>query len=166
MSENLEKIINNILEVEGGYTEDVGGATKYGITLPTYKEYLMELITENTIKKLEVQQAKEFYKWLFNKHSLDKVVNYQVANLIFDSIVNHGAKPVIVWIQEIAGITVDGIMGDMTIGEINKAPKKIYYSLINKRISLYTSLSLSKPDVYSKYLKGWMNRIAKFIIEL
>lgn len=60
MKENFDRILNHILEFEGGYVndpDDPGGETKYGISKRSFPK--------EDIKNLTVDRAKELYRTLY-----------------------------------------------------------------------------------------------------
>ena len=91
----FNKAFNNSLGHEGGFVndpDDAGGATKYGITLKTYKESHPEATVE-TIKNLTVKDAEDFYFnefWL--RYGYDRIAVDDLAIKIFDAAINTGTR--------------------------------------------------------------------------
>ena len=92
-----------------------------------------------------------------------KIENEQLMDLVFDSSVNHGKQRTIRWIQIILNIKSDGILGPITLQNINKNTEFVYYELVKIRIKFYTELSNKNPGKYQKFLSGWINRICEFV---
>lgn len=163
---SIEFVIDNIIKREGGYTVDHAGPTNLGITIPAYMDFTKREVTEDTIKNLTKYDAICFYKWLLKKHNLDQIGNWNLMDLLFDCITNHGANKSIKWAQRYARVTQDGIIGPITIGAINSNVNPVYYGILKSRIKLYVFLSITNPKKYSKFLKGWINRSCQFIKEV
>lgn len=142
---------------EGGYSNnpaDPGGETMWGITLRVARAngYTgpMRNLPQSTAKSI----AKSEY-W-------DKVKGDafppQIAFQMFDAIYN-GGRPA-QWIQQAAGVTVDGAIGPATIAAVKAAdPDKIIM-----RFDAYRLQYLAALPARTTFAGGWMNRIANNLL--
>lgn len=124
---------------EGGYVNDKrdkGGETKYGISKASYP-YV-------DIANLTLEQAREIYHrdyWLRCK--CDVLPDY-LSVAVFDYAVNSGCRKAIKDLQACLGVSVDGVIGNQTIGAANRLPPR-------KTLERYMDLRLS----YLMGLKNW-----------
>ena len=81
MSE-FQEWFDEVLIFEGtSYTDDPldpGGSTKFGVILTTYQEYLKKIgksgdIDKDDIKNMTIEQAEEYYLWLWESLNLDRI---------------------------------------------------------------------------------------------
>jgi len=157
---NFDKIIDKIIEIEGGYVndpDDPGGETKYGISKRSYPKV--------NIKKLTKEKAAAIYKkdW-WDKLGLDDF-DYVLAAKILNHTIHIGIQPGIKCLQralncaslEDSPLVEDGILGSKT--------KDVYFELnaYTDDTPILTSYAselacyyrfLNKP----KYIKGWLKR--------
>jgi len=127
-------------------------------------------INANTInlwaKKSEPLQLliASFYKqnfWDVNK--LDFINDQQLANNIYDFGVNSGVNKAAKSLQSVVGVTVDGIIGNITIAAVNKANAKNIYTLYNvARTAFYHKIAVNPGQL--QYLPSWMSRIKPYIV--
>lgn len=159
-------VIQRVLKREGGFTVDHAGATNYGITKPPYCEYLGRNVTDADIKALTPECAAKFYSWLFTKYKVNWIMNVNLMDLLFDCMVNHGNERAIKWLQRLAGVKADGVIGQQSATAFNRQPKKLYYELLAYRTVFYGKLASSDPNKYLKFLVGWLNRSTEFCKEI
>jgi lysozyme family protein len=155
--------------LEGGFTNnpvDPGGATNHGITLNTYIEYC----NKTNKPKPTVQDLKELTKtvWLdivktmyWDVWQADKINNQSVAEILVDWYFNSGIWGIRIP-QRLLGLKEDGIVGNATISTINAMNQSELFNMIyNARKTFYINIVKNNPK-QSIFLKGWMNRLAKF----
>lgn len=135
MSENIkEKIINNIIETEGGYVDnpnDSGGKTNWGITERVARDWGYD----GDMRYLPRKTAFDIYEKIFwEKLRLDDIVEYGcelIAEEIADTAVNMGHSRAIKFLQRglnlfnrreayFKDLIVDGAIGDKTIHALSK----------------------------------------------
>ena len=81
-----------------------------------------------------------------------------LALVHFDAAVNCGVGQAARFLQHAVGVTVDGIVGPLTIAAAWKAPEAIgaYFSV---REAFYRRLAQANP-AEGVFLQGWLNRLA------
>lgn len=179
---DFNKCVDFILENEGGFTVDTGGATNFGITA----KYLMAnrlwkydlskdgYIDQSEMKRFSKEDAISVYKMLFEHNYYNKINSDDIAMRVFDMCVNAGGKIANKMLQCCCNdmkaydkdgrtydvLFIDGIVGKQTIYFINKLtnPDDLISKYKEARAKYYTALSESNPDKYEKYLKGWLKR--------
>ena len=150
MNDTFAQAFKELVNNEGSYTVDDGGATMYGVTEAVAREngYTGDM-HDLTLEQAQVI-AKTHYWDKFQCDQFDARVAFQV----FDAAYN-GGNPVS-WLQVAAGVTVDGVIGANTIAAIRSTdPLKIILRFDAQRIKY-----LAELKVWPDYGKGWMNRMA------
>lgn len=166
----FNKAFNNSLGHEGSFvndTDDAGGATKYGITLKTYRESHPEATVE-TIKNLTVKDAEDFYFnefWL--RYGYDRIATSDLAIKVFDAAINTGPQQAHLCLQRALNcvgfkLDEDGQIGEQTLNALNHGgcPEWQYAILCAYRSELagfYRLLAEIKPK-NKKFLAGWLQR--------
>ncbi len=167
---NFPKAIKEVLKAEGGskYTNrptDRGGPTKFGITQKT----LSALYPDMDVKDLTQELAEKIYfTEYWKKNNIDKIIDYDNAHMVMDSVVNHGSAGGGKLVQKAlndlgAGLAVDGEIGQLTVHAVNSAdPRSFRNTLYLFRKAAYEDLARRDPVKGAPNLKGWLARINKF----
>lgn len=159
-----------VLRLEGGskYTNkksDRGGATKYGITIATWRTVGYDKNGDGKIDEKDVQLISEedFKKVLkrnfWDKWKADEIKNQSVAEILVDWIWASG-KWGIIKPQQLLGVKADGIVGKQTLAAVNGYPnqRQLFEALKNARKAYINKLIKADPSqIVNK--KGWLNRI-------
>ncbi len=159
---------------EGGFTKDpndkgnwTGGSvgvgvlkgTKYGISAASYPTL--------DIENLTIDQAKAIYQRDFwNKFLINTVTDPNIAIKIFDLVVNAGANAEAVVQLALRAyqpdLELDGYMGPVTIGLINKTDPVALLKGIDTAAGMYYWVLAHKVSSnFLKYLNGWEIRAFK-----
>lgn len=164
-SQAFSAALEFVLRWEGGYVfhpADKGGETNFGITSAVYKHYRIKsglpLRSVRLITQEEVRQIYHQNYWFGAQCSL---LPSKLALCHFDWAVNAGTSRAIKTLQQVVGVSADGIIGPVTIKAINTAlatHKEIWlcdrYNAI--RESCYRRWGVDSQAVF---LKGWLNRL-------
>jgi lysozyme family protein len=182
---DFERYFPHLIRLEGilfTVTQyDLGGATKYGVTLKRYKEYCLarriqvvlcdknfdNKVDERDLQLTVLQDFKPVYRECYwDAVRASSINNQAIAELFVDLIVNSGVgkdNRHIKALQRIVGVTPDGIIGGNTIRAINKSPPKVTYRRLYKyRQDFYYKIGVGTQK---KFLKGWLNRIFKLLTQ-
>lgn len=94
---NFKKAMEYLFNVEGGYSNhknDRGGATNFGITQKTYDYYRKKnKLAPRSVKQIEKTEAlKIYYEDYWVASGANKIQNFSLALILFDSCVNHGVS--------------------------------------------------------------------------
>lgn len=104
---------------EGGYVNDpndAGGETKYGISKRAYPDL--------DIKNLTLEQAKEIYHRDYWERCKCDFIPDALSIALFDFAVNSGTKRAVRYLQRALEVTIDGCIGNQTIGACNRVPAR------------------------------------------
>lgn len=170
---DLHEALRHTWPLEGGYQNykgDLGNwyrgkliGTNLGITPATYKRAFQEEPTVEKMKALTKDQAAFAYEVCFwDQMYGDLHPDQQLANILFDGIIQHGIG--VLLMQEAVNkyrtidIDEDNIYGPQThaaLTEIN--PIEMFYLYKDRRREYYYKL-LEKVH-YQKFASGWIRRI-------
>lgn len=145
-----------LMDIEGGYVcdkDDTGGETKYGISKASYPN--------EDICNITVERAKELYKRDYWDRCQCDFLPDCLSVAVFDFAVNSGCKTAIKKLQKALGVTVDGVIGNQTIGSANRLnPRKVLEEYIQLRRK-YVDDVIKRNKKKEKYRDGWNNRIER-----
>ncbi len=132
---------------------DKGGMTKYGISQRAYPALDIAALTLDT--------AKEIYRRDYWSRAQCDRLPPALAFQVFDGAVNSGIGNSIRWLQEAAGVAVDGVVGPLTIRAVGDKDAAVMLARFNgERLKFMASLSTF--DVFGR---GWCRRIAANLME-
>lgn len=148
MAHDVDKILNALIEREGGYIwhkDDPGGETNYGISKRSYPNLDIRSLTRDDAKGI---YRKDFYE----RFGLDRLNDPRTVEWILDWLV-HSGPSVVGRIQQALGLTPDGVLGPQTAQMLNgmKDPKDIL------RWRLQFMVRLTRHP----FILGWVNRLVK-----
>ena len=146
---------------------DRGGATKFGITLATWKKVGYDKNGDGKITAEDVKSlSKSDYDRVFKRNYWDvcygdKIINQSVANLLVDFAYNSGCSKAIKKIQKVVGTKEDGIIGKNTLAAINNFKQGQWVLFDKLKIARITYLNdIVKNDPKQEVnLKGWLRRV-------
>ena len=153
--------LQRTLKNEGGFTVDVGGATRYGISQNAFPR--------EDIKNLTLERASELYKrFYWDRIQGDRIVEQELADTLFDFAVNAGVAQAVRTLQKLMNrmsierINADGVMGPQTLQKLNDWGFWLVHDFNVERQRYYEDLG-RKPKWRSS-LKGWLNRLRGYLI--
>jgi lysozyme family protein len=161
----FESLFPHILESEGIVFEndsaDTAGATKFGIITDDLKTYYHDQTkTWQDVKNLTQDEAFKIYKKLYwDAFKADEIKNDSLAHFIVDGAINQGKGTITKYIQQVCGITADGIFGSGTLAAVNAHnPKELFEGLKQKRLDKYHRIVENNPS-QQRFIKGWIRRL-------
>ncbi len=128
---------------------DPGGRTRYGIDQRSHPKIDIGALTEAQARKI-------YYSEYWQKCRCGDLQD-GFAEAVFDIAVNNGSFRAIKLLQQSLGVTVDGVIGRITIAAANRAGRDELERLLLLRQSLYQAIALNNPKM-KKYLRGWTRR--------
>lgn len=157
---------------EGGYqnhASDEGNynslgqlvGTNHGVSAKKYERIIGRPPTAADMRNLTAAEAREIFRqdeW--RRIQGDRILDQQVANIFFDGAVNHGRG--IHLMQEVLGVTPDGVVGPQTLTAINTADsQRLYLAYKERRRQYYHEIVAWKPS-QAVFLEGWLRRLERF----
>lgn len=173
---DVKKFEPFVLKWEGGakYTNskiDRGGATKYGITIATWRTVGYDKngdgkIDENDVKLItEEDFTKVLKKNFWDKWKADQIKNQKVAEILVDWLWTSG-KWGIIKPQQLLGVKADGIVGKQTLAAVNGYPnqRQLFDAIKNARKAYIDKVIKNDPRQIAHKV-GWLNRINSITFE-
>lgn len=158
MQANFAASLALVLKSEGGYVDDPrdpGGATNMGITLRTLAAWRgVKTLPKSEVQHLSQAEAGQIYKSRYWDAIAGDALPAGVDYAVFDFAVNSGPLAATKGLQTAVGVTVDGIIGNMTIAATAKAPSTAILTLCANRLA-----SLERLPTWQTFGAGWSNRI-------
>lgn len=159
MKDNFDKCFALVLQDEGGYVNDrrdPGGRTNMGVTQRAWEAYVRKEVTEEFMRKLTPEQVKPFFRIMYwNKLRGDDLPS-GVDYAAFDLAVNSGVRRAAKYLQEIAGVPVDGVIGPRSLAAIAACdPQQLIDALCDMRLRFLRDL-----PTFDTFGKGWTRRVA------
>ena len=162
----INSMIESIMQAEedksGGsqFTNYEGDEpTQYGVTLSTYRELINSKATEEDLKKLTREKAKDIFKKdYYERYKINKLPDYMQHNVL-DMAINSGPGTAIKLLQKQIGTDIDNAIGPNTIKAAENYNMSEQFNNIygSNRVSYYEDL-VKNNKAKSKFLEGWKNR--------
>ena len=158
MNENWDKSFEMVLAHEGGFVnnpKDPGGMTNLGVTKAAWEGYVGKPVDEDFMRKLTPEMVKPFYKAMY----WDKIKGDQLPNGVdyaaYDLAVNSGVGRAAKFLQTIAGVMADGVLGPKSMGAIRECnPEHTVDALCDMRLDF-----LKRLPTFETFGKGWTIRV-------
>jgi lysozyme family protein len=158
MKENWEQCFALVLKHEGGFVDhprDPGGMTNLGVTRKNWEAYLNRDVTEAEMRALTPEIVKPFYK----KNYWDKIKGDDLPSGVdyaaYDLAVNSGTGRAAKYLQQIAGVTADGVIGPKSLEAIQKCDAEdTVDEICNMRMDFLKNL-----NTFDTFGKGWTIRV-------
>lgn len=173
--QTLEPMIADIIRREGGFVNDpldLGGATKYGVTIGTLSNVLGRPATVADVQRITVEFAADIYRRLYYRAPGIDQLPARIQPFSFDTAVLFGPRRAIRFVQATCanlGVAdpgpIDGAMGPRTrdaAAETDKiAGDWFLAALCERRRDAHRQRVRERPD-QARFLKGWLNRVDEF----
>lgn len=176
---DLDDVIDGILRREGGFVDhpaDRGGPTNWGITQATLARWRRRPVTVQEVRELTAGEAREIYRHRYIVGPrFGNVTNQDLRELVVDCGVNHGPNRAARWLQQAAGVHVDGIVGPQTLHAVNHGDARMlyrrvlaircrYYGAIISNDSELMRAKAAGIRTQAENAAGWLDhRVAAFI---
>lgn len=158
MKENWDACFTMVLKHEGGFVnhpKDPGGMTNLGVTRTNWELYLDHDVTEADMRALTPEMVKPFYK----KNYWDRIRGDELPSGVdyaaYDLAVNSGTGRAAKYLQQIAGVTADGVIGPRSMEAIkNCDAEDVVDEICNMRMTFLEGLG-----TFETFGKGWTIRV-------
>lgn len=164
MRQNYSAFVERMIgRYEGGYgwdANDSGGPTKYGITCYDLAWFLHQKMTSKAawaprVKAMSLATADEIYRKKYATACQFDSLNSGCDCVVFDFGVNSGPSRSIKFAQRIVGVSVDGVLGPVTLKAINGYDSMIFVNaLCDARMGFLRGLR-----IWGTFGKGWTARV-------
>jgi lysozyme family protein len=158
MDRNFPRALKLVLQHEGGWADhpkDPGGATMKGITLASFRRYLMPGATKKDLRNITDEQVAHIYR----RHYWDAVTGAALPDgvdyAVFDMAVNSGPGKASEYLQSVLGVTQDGKIGPDTLRAARAMlHAEIIHKFCDKRMAF-----LRRLKTWKTFGKGWTSRV-------
>jgi lysozyme family protein len=172
------QVIDNLIEREGSvfsnHPADIGGPTKFGVTIRTLSSFLKRPATVEDVAALTEDTARQVYALLFVREPGFSLIDDDILReLVIDSGVQHGPGRAQAWLATL--VQVDPKLGaPALIAAINAQPsRKIYADFLARRCEFYGEIithdhvreaaQAAGFRLQAENAHGWARRLAEFI---
>lgn len=159
---DARKLMPFILQWEGGFVNDPidrGGATNKGVTIGTFQSFYPGATVENLKRITDDQWLNIFRSGYWNPWQADQIKNQSVANIVVDWAWASGARTAIRKVQELLGVTVDGLVGKETLSAINGQDAEELFDRIKVARYDFVDAIVKRDPSQKRFINGWKNRI-------
>jgi lysozyme family protein len=158
MQDNFDEALERVLASEGGFVNhprDPGGPTNRGITLATFSAFKRKPQTIDALKAITEDDVAAIYRAQYWNAVKGDDLPAGLDYALFDYAVNSGAGRAIRDLQAAIGVTVDGVMGAMTLAAIrSRDPAQIIASIQDRRLAFLKTLK-----TWRTFGRGWASRV-------
>ena len=158
MKKNWDASFEMVLKHEGGFVnhpKDPGGMTNLGVTRANWELYLDRDVTEEDMRALTPEMVKPFYKHNYWDRIRGDDLPSGLDYAAYDLAVNSGTGRAAKYLQRIAGVMEDGVIGPQSLKAIQKCDAKSAVDAIcTIRLNFLRDL-----DTFDTFGKGWTTRV-------
>lgn len=165
---DVNRLAPFILKWEGGFVDhknDKGGATNMGVTIATWRQngYDKDGDGDIDVADLKLLTKQDVINRILKPHywdrwKADQIVSQPIANILVDWVWGSGKWGVIIP-QRLLGLQADGVVGQLTIAEVNKQnPAELFARIKTARVEFLSNIVKNDPS-QKVFLKGWINRL-------
>lgn len=152
-----------LLHEEGGFNDDPldpGGMTNLGVTKKVWDRWTGHVSDEAEMRALTPAKVAPLYRVQYwNALSCDQLPD-ALAVCVFDFAVNAGASRAARYLQQMVGAVEDGHIGPVTIAAVNAFVAEHGVADTVKRYQDLRSRYYCSLPLFSRYGRGWLNRVA------
>jgi lysozyme family protein len=161
MKENFGHSLAYVLQNEGGYVNDPadpGGETNKGVTQQTYDDWrTVERLPKRSLRFINGYELGAIYRRNFWDACRCDDLPGGVDYCVFDFAVNSGVNRACRYLQRVASVSEDGIVGPQTIAAISTLrPESVIDALCDLRLGF-----LQQLPTFKRFGDGWTTRVAE-----
>jgi lysozyme family protein len=165
--------VQYVLVNEGStYTDnpdDLGGPTKWGITLTALSAWRGSTCTAEDVENLTQQEAQQIYQTNYwDVMKLGTIGDQNCATAIFDQSVNQGIRGVAILVQKTLvslghPVQIDGDIGPSTLLTLNTSNARSFLATFIVAVqNSYVTHVITDPTQIT-FLYGWLSRSQRMI---
>lgn len=162
MKNSFEHVLPRVLAHEGGFVndpDDPGGPTNRGVTQRVYDGYRKRKgLSPRSVRGITAEEIHEIYRHQYWDAVRGDDLPLGLDYAVFDYAVNSGVKRAAQHLQEVLGVRMDGIIGEMTISEANdRETIGLIEAYVNRRMKFLRQIR--KGGGWKKFGRGWTRRV-------
>jgi lysozyme family protein len=160
MRENFPMALQAMLKHEGGYVfheKDPGGMTNLGVTKRVWESWVGHTVDEKQMRALTPALVAPLYKKKYWDRVSGDALPTGLDMAVFDFAVNSGVGRAAKMLQELLGVTQDGVIGPQTLAKVvEKDSSQLIADYNAKRLAFLQAL----PH-WDTFGRGWGRRVAE-----
>lgn len=173
MKENQAAAIAHVLDVEGGFSnhsEDAGGPTKYGVTLPALSRHIERPATIEELREMKASVAEAIYATQYWRPARCDELPAGVDLMHFDAAVHAGQGQATKWLQRAINLggygalgkrlLEDGALGSKTL----KGANEVHEPALIRRMAFYRIIEAFDDPEDVHFARGWVDRVLKAVL--
>lgn len=157
----FERAMRALSAHEGGYVnhpDDPGGATNKGVTQRTYDAYRRRVFERvRPVREITDAEVFDIYRTQYWTAVRAEELPQGLAYCVFDAAVNSGPARAAKWLQGVAGVDQDGIVGEQTLAAVRGLD-------VPRAIDRYCDVRLAfmkRLKHWPTFKNGWSRRVAE-----
>lgn len=159
MHRNYETCLRWVLAHEGGYVnhpKDPGGATNRGVTQRVYDAWRRRnRVQTQSVATISDEEVRSIYRVQYWDQVRGDDLPDGVDYAVFDFAVNSGPSRAAKYLQRVAGVTQDGIIGNVTLAAVGRFNSdEVIRELCQDRMDF-----LRRLKTFGTFGKGWTRRV-------
>lgn len=160
MKANFGKSLAFVLKHEGSSFVndpiDPGGATRAGVTQAVYDGWRRSHAQRTqSVKSISVDEIAGIYRLRYWDQIRGDDLPAGVDYAVFDFAVNSGVSRAAMFLQTVAGVPADGVIGKQTLEAVRRiGPTQAINALCDKRLGF-----LGHLKIFWRFGKGWTRRV-------
>ena len=152
-----------LLVFEGGLVDDPvdhGGRTNKGIIQREYNHFrIMKGLLPQDVANISDAEVQEIYYTEYWQVSHCDKMPEKLSTAVFDTSVNMGVGAAARMLQQTIGVTVDGIIGSITLGKLSQCnPDQIANKFLDTKSNFYNQI-IAHDLTQEKFRDGWFRRL-------
>jgi lysozyme family protein len=155
----IDRIIRRESSAYTNHPADRGGPTKYGITRNQLARFRGRACSEEDVRNLTEAEARRIYEREYCA-PFAWITWARLREFAVNAAVQHGVGRAVKMLQEAAGVTVDGIIGEETKTAVNRRDTlMIFANFVELRARFYGDI-LQRDKSQLVFAAGWFHRLA------
>jgi lysozyme family protein len=193
MTSQVNKILSTILDEEGGFTANPNDRAHYGkadpakgrrwdcyctnmgITQATLSDYYGRQATQDEVKNLSRDLARELYEIRYVSGPRFHTLPALIQHAMVDAGIHSGPRRAVTWLQRVlnaAGfgpVSTDGAIGPATRAAAERAAEAMGPVLVNALVEerrMFLQNLIDGDPSQKRFERGWMARLDRLEIEV
>lgn len=160
MTDRLAICLPRVLVHEGGYVDNVhdpGGPTMKGVTLAVFRAFKQnQRATPGDLRAISDADLQAIYRMLFWARIRGDDLPVGVDYAVFDFAVNSGVNRAVRFLQQVVGVSDDGVIGPATLAAVRaKAALNLIDEYCARRMRFLRGLG-----TFATFGRGWTARVS------
>lgn len=162
MKNSFEHVLPRVLAHEGGFVndpDDPGGPTNRGVTQRVYDGYRKRNgLAPRSVRGITAEEIHEIYRHQYWDAVRGDDLPLGLDYAVFDYAVNSGVKRAAQHLQEVLGVRIDGVIGEITVSAAHdREVISLIEAYVERRMKFLRQIR--NGGGWKKFGKGWTRRV-------